>query len=316
MLGLIARRVVGAIPTLLIVSFIAFGIVRLIPGDPAMVIAGPTATSTEVERIREQLGLARPFHEQIVTWYGNVLRGDFGDSILLRRSVIQAIVERLPVTLSLTALSLLWTILMGIALGVAAAVRPLTWVDQLVLGVALLGVSAPNFWLALMLVEVFSVKLGWLPTSGYTPLSESVTGWMRGLILPSIALALPQIAIVARTMRATMLEVLRQDYIRTAEAKGLSRVVVIGKHALKNAMVAVLTVIGISLAIMLSGSVVIETVFALPGVGRLLATSVLTRDYPVIQGGLLLTATVLVLLNLVIDLLYAAIDPRIRYEHR
>jgi peptide/nickel transport system permease protein len=316
MLGLITLRLVGALPTLLIVSFIAFAIVRLIPGDPAAVIAGASASVSEVERIREQLGLDRPFLEQIASWYGNMLRGDLGDSIMLRRSVIQAIVERLPVTLSLALISLLWTVLLGLAAGVAAALRPLTWVDHAILGSALVGVSMPNFWLALMLVQVFSVSLGWLPTSAYVPLTESLSGWALSLVLPSIALALPQVAIVARTVRATMLEVLRLDYIRTAEAKGLSRMAVVGKHALKNALVAVLTVIGISFGILLSGSVVIETVFALPGVGRLLATSVLTRDYPVIQGGLLLTATVLVLLNLLIDVLYAAIDPRIRYGRR
>jgi peptide/nickel transport system permease protein len=316
MLALIGRRLAGAIPSLLIVSFIAFAIVRLIPGDPATVIAGPSASASDVERVREQLGLDRPFPEQIVSWYGNILHGDLGNSILLRRSVIQAIIERLPVTLSLALLSLLLTVVFGIAAGVAAALRPLTWIDQAVLGIALIGVSMPNFWLALILVEVFSVSLGWFPTSVYVPLSESVTGWARSLVLPSVALALPQIAIVARTMRATMLEVLRLDYIRTAEAKGLSRAAVVGKHALKNALVAVLSVIGISFGIMLSGSVVIETVFSLSGVGRLLATSVMTRDYPVIQGGLLLTATVLVLLNLLIDVLYAVIDPRIRYERR
>ncbi len=312
MLAFIGRRVAGAIPTLLIMSFIAFGIVRLIPGDPAAVIAGPSATPVEVERVRSRLGLDLPFHQQLVTWYGNALRGDLGNSILLGRSVVRAIGERLPVTLSLAVLAMAWTALFGIAAGVVASVRALTWVDQTVLAVCLLGVSLPNFGLGLLLIELFGVQLGWLPTGGYVALSEDPLAWARSLILPSIALALPQIAIVARTTRATMLEVLRQDYIRTARAKGLSRAVVIGRHALKNAMVAVLTMLGVSMAILISGSVVIESVFSLPGLGRLLATSILTRDYPVIQGGLLLVAAALVALNLAIDLLYMAFDPRLR----
>jgi len=312
MLSFIGRRIAGAIPTLLVMSFIAFGIVRLIPGDPAAVIAGPTATPAEVERVRSRLGLDLPFHQQLIAWYANALHGDLGNSILLGRSVVRAIAERLPVTLSLAALAMLWTALFGIAAGVIAAVRALSWVDQTVLAVCVLGVSLPNFGLALLLIELFSVDLGWLPTGGYVALWENPAGWARSLILPSIALALPQIAIVARTTRATMLEVLRQDYIRTAHAKGLPRAVVIERHALKNAMVAVLTVLGVSMAILISGSVVIESVFSLPGLGRLLATSILTRDYPVIQGGLLLVATALVALNLAIDLIYMAIDPRLR----
>jgi len=312
MVAFIGRRIAGAIPTLLLMSFIAFGIVRLIPGDPAAVIAGPTATPAEVERVRSRLGLDQPFHQQLVAWYGNALRGDLGNSILLGRSVVRAIGERLPVTLSLAALAMAWTALFGIAAGVMASVRALSWVDQTVLAVCLLGVSLPNFGLALLLIEFFGVDLGWLPTGGYVAFSENPIGWARSLILPSIALALPQIAIVARTTRASMLEVLRQDYIRTARAKGLSRAVVIGRHALKNAMVAVLTVLGVSMAILISGSVVIESVFSLPGLGRLLATSILTRDYPVIQGGLLLVAAGLVALNLAIDLVYMAVDPRLR----
>ena len=219
-------------------------------------------------------------------------------------------------TLALAGFALLLTVGIGLPCGVIAAVRANTWVDQAVLTFALIGVSVPNFWLSLMLIVLFGVMLDWLPAGGYIPFADDPVGWVKCLILPGFSLALLQVGLLARITRATMLEVLQQDYVRTARAKGLPVALVVGKHALKNVMVPVITVIGISFGLLLSGSVVIETVYSLPGMGRLLANAVFGRDYPLIQGGLLVTAAVLVLLNLVVDVLYAVVDPRVKYGER
>lgn len=307
------RRILASLPVLLLVTLIAFSVMQLVPGDPAAAIAGAGATDREIAAIRTQLGLDRPFLEQLVTWYGGLLQGNLGQSILLNRSVWQAIVERLPITLPLALFALVLTVLIGVPAGVAAALRANSWVDQAVTGLAMLGVSVPSFWLALMLIILFGVHLEWLPTGGFVPFSEDPAAWARSLVLPSISLALLQIGLLARITRSAMLEVLRQDFVRTAWAKGLPGWMVIGKHALKNVLVPVITVIGISFGLLLSGSIVIETVYGMPGLGRLMANAIFGRDYPVIQGGLLLTGVVLVLLNLAVDLLYALIDPRVRY---
>lgn len=313
MLRFALQRLAASVPVLLLVTLIAFSVMQLVPGDPAAAIAGAGATNQEIEAIRQQLGLDRPFLEQLFAWYGGLLRGDLGRSILLNRTVWQAIVERLPITLPLALFALALTIVIGVPAGVIAALRANSWVDQAVTGLALLGVSVPSFWLALMLIVLFGVRLEWLPTGGFVPFAEDPAAWARSMVLPSISLALLQIGLLARITRGTMLEVLRQDFVRTAWAKGLPGWMVIGKHALKNVMVPVVTVIGISFGLLLSGSIVIETVYGMPGLGRLMANAIFGRDYPVIQGGLLLTGVVLVLLNLVVDLLYALIDPRVRY---
>jgi peptide/nickel transport system permease protein len=315
MAGYAARRVLSAIPVLFLVTLIAFGIMQIVPGDPAMIIAGLGATPQEVARVRAQLGLDQPWHVQLVRWYQGLAHGDLGDSLLLGRSVSRALVERLPVTLSLTAYALLLTLVVGILSGVAASLRPNTWLDQALMTMALLGVSFPSFWLGLMLIVVFAVRLDWLPSGGYVPLSESVVGWLRSTTLPAVSLALLQIGLLARIVRATMLEVLGQDYIRTARTKGLPASAVVWKHAFRNVMIPVVTIVGIITSLLLSGSVVIETVYSVPGIGRLLGSAVLRRDYPVIQGGLLVTAAGFVLLNLLVDVLYAYLDPRVRYEH-
>ncbi|BBK44486.1 ABC di/oligopeptide transporter inner membrane subunit [Allostella vacuolata] len=312
----ILRRLLAAIPVLLIVTLIAASIMQLVPGDPAAVIAGQGASDAEVAQVRAQLGLDRSFVVRLGEWYVGLARGDLGHSLMLNRSVGQAILERVPVTLALSGVALLLTVLIGVPAGVLAALRPNSWVDQLVLTMALIGVSVPNFWLSLMLIVLFGVIVDWLPTGGYVPFAEDPVEWARSLVLPSISLALLQIGLLARITRATMLEVLRNDYVRTARAKGLPRRMVVAKHALKNVMIPVVTVIGISFGLLLSGSVVIETVYSIPGMGRLLATAIFSRDYPVIQGGLLVTAATLVLLNLVVDLLYAALDPRVTYDRR
>ena len=316
MAELVLRRLLITIPVLLLVTLISASIMQLVPGDPALMIAGSNASDAEIQQVRRALGLDRSFGVRLLEWYGGMLRGDLGQSLLLNRSVTDAILERLPVTLALAGFALALTVAIGVPLGVIAALKANTVIDQIVLVVALIGVSVPNFWLGLMLIVSFGVWLDVLPAGGYTPFADSPMGWVRSLILPGISLALLQIGLLARITRATMLEVLRQDYVRTARAKGLPMRMVVGQHALRNVMVPVVTVIGISFGLLLSGSVVIETVYSIPGMGRLLATAIFSRDYPVIQGGLLVTATVLVLLNLAVDLLYAVIDPRVKHDGR
>ncbi|PYM56614.1 MAG: peptide ABC transporter [Candidatus Rokuibacteriota bacterium] len=313
--GYVARRLLSAIPVLFLVTLISFGIMQIVPGDPAMIIAGLGASPQEVARIGTQLGLDQPPLVQLARWYQGLARGDLGQSLLLGRSVSRAVVERLPVTLSLSAYALLLTLGIGIPSGVLAALRPNTWLDQAVMTLALLGVSFPSFWLGLMLIVVFAVQLDWLPSGGYMPLTESLRGWLRSATLPAISLALLQVGLLARITRATMLDVLDQDYVRTARTKGLPGWVVVWKHAFRNVLIPVVTVTGIVVSLLLSGSVVIETVYSIPGIGRLLASAVLRRDYPMIQGGLLVTAVAFVLLNLLVDVLYGFLDPRVRYEH-
>ena len=313
MTGYILHRLASAVLVVFLVTIISFSVMSLVPGDPASVVAGANATPDEIEAIRIQLGLHLPYHERLVNWVFGLLQGDLGNSILLQRTVAEAVAERLPVTLALSAYAMILTLVAGVSLGVFAAVRQNSWVDQLCMTVALLGVSLPNVWLAILFVMFFSVYLGWFPTGGYVPFDQDVWRALVALTLPAVALALTQIGLLARMARSSMLEVLRQDYVQTARAKGLPRWSVVGKHALKNVMIPLVTVFGIILSLSLSGTVVIETVFGLPGVGSLVVNAVLRRDYPVIQGGLLLTASALVLVNLVVDLLYAWLDPRVRY---
>jgi peptide/nickel transport system permease protein len=306
--------VVSSIPVLLLITLISFSLMQLVPGDPAILIAGLQATPAEVEQVRHELGLDRPFHIQLLTWYANLLQGDLGRSLLLGRDVLDVVLERLPVSLSIALYALVLTLLVGIVGGVIAALRQNTFVDQAVMTVALIGVSLPNFWLGLMLIVLFAVHLGWLPSGGYVDFRVDPIGWLQAATLPALSLAMLQMGLLARITRSTMLEVLRQDYIRTARAKGLPASKVVGKHALKNVMIPVVTVIGIIFSLLLSGSVVIETIFSVPGLGSLLGSAILRRDYPVIQGGLLFVATMLLVLNLVIDILYAYFDPRVRYR--
>ncbi len=313
MTGYILHRLASAVLVVFLVTIISFSVMSLVPGDPASVVAGANATPDEIEAIRIQLGLHLPYHERLVNWVFGLLQGDLGNSILLQRTVAEAVAERLPVTLALSAYAMILTLVAGVSLGVFAAVRQNSWVDQLCMTVALLGVSLPNVWLAILFVMFFSVYLGWFPTGGYVPFDQDVWRALVALTLPAVALALTQIGLLARMARSSMLEVLRQDYVQTARAKGLPRWSVVGKHALKNVMIPLVTVFGIILSLSLSGTVVIETVFSLPGMGRLIVNAIQRRDYPVIQGGLLLTASALVLVNLVVDLLYAWLDPRVRY---
>jgi peptide/nickel transport system permease protein len=314
MIRFLAGRLLASVPVLFIVSILTFVLIYFVPGDISAELAGPGAGVDEVRRIRAVYGLDRPFHERLLGWYAALAQGDLGQSVLLRRSVTEAILERLPVTLSLTGLALLFAIAIGIAAGVIAALRVNTWVDQATMTVALAGLSLPDFWLGLVMIWLFAVQLGWLPTGGYVPLAENPVGWLRSMAMPALCLAVTQVGLLARMTRASMLEVLRQDFMRTARAKGLPDRVVIGRHALANVMIPVITVIGLSVGILLGGAVVIEQVFSIPGVGRLIIGGILRRDFPVIQGGLLLTATIFVLVNLLVDVLYAVVDPRVRYD--
>lgn len=314
MLRLFLLRLAGAVPVLLLVSAISFGLMRLIPGDPSAAIAGLSATPQMVAQIREQLGLDQPLLTQALHWYGGLLHGDLGRSILLGDSVFRATMQRLPVTMALSAYALLITLVLGIGAGLLAALRQNSWVDQAVMMLAMLGISVPNFFLGLLFIIWFAVGLGWLPSGGYVAFADDPAGWLRTSTMPAVSLALLNMGLLARVTRSTMLEVLRQDYVRTARAKGLPRYLVVGKHALANAMIPIITVVGIIISLLVSGSVVTETLFSIPGIGQLLTSAVLGRDYPMVQGGLLLVTALLVLVNLGVDMLYALLDPRIRYE--
>jgi len=308
------RRLLSAIPVLFIVSLISFGLMRLIPGDQAASIAGPSATPAQIDQLRRDLGLDEPLLLQLLHYYQGLLQGDFGKSLLLGKGVLAATMERLPVTIGLSLYALVLTLLIGVTSGIIAALRQNTWVDQVAMMIAMLGISIPNFFLGLLMIIFFAVQLGWLPSGGYVPFSQDPIGWLRSTTMPAISLALLQAGLLARITRSGMLEVLRQDYVRTARAKGLPERQVILKHALANALIPIVTVVGIIISLLLSGAVVTEALFSLPGMGQLLTQAVLSRDYPMVQGGLLLVTTFLVLVNILVDVLYALIDPRVRYE--
>ena len=310
----ILNRVLGAIPVVLLVTLITFGLMRAIPGDVSAALGGVSSTLAEREQIRKNLGLDQPWHIQLVKWYGGMARGDLGRSIFLGKDVTEATFERLPVTISLSIYALILTLIFGMLTGVVAALRQNTWVDQASMIFAMVGVSMPNFWIGLMMIVLFSVHLGWLPTGGYVEFTEDPVGWLRSTTMPAVSLALLQIGLLARITRSTMLEVLRQDYIRTARAKGLPNYLVVCKHALANTMIPVVTVIGIIVSLLISGAVVTESVFSIPGVGQLLTSAILNRDYPMIQGGLLFVTLLLVAINIAVDVAYAWLDPRVRYE--
>ncbi|MBV9568545.1 MAG: ABC transporter permease [Hyphomicrobiales bacterium] len=311
---LVLRRFASALPILVMVSLIAFGLMRLVPGDPSAVIAGLSATPEQVAAIRADLGLDQPLPVQLLRWYAGLLHGDLGRSLLLGQPVVEATFLRLPVTLALTAYALVITLLLGLISGIIAALRQNSWVDQAAMIAAMFGISMPSFWLGLLMILLFAVDLHWLPTGGYIAFTDDPLGWLRTSTMPAISLALLQAGLLARITRSTMLEVLRQDYIRTARAKGLPGHLVVFKHALSNALIPITTVIGITVSLLISTSVVTETLFSIPGIGQLLTQAVLNRDYPMVQGGLLIVTALLVLINLVVDIGYALLDPRVRYD--
>jgi peptide/nickel transport system permease protein len=313
-IGIVLRRLASAVPILLIVSLITFGMIHMIPGDPAAAIAGLSATPDQIAALRVQLGLDQPLLSQLFHWYLALLHGDLGRSLLMGQPVAQVTFERLPITLALSAYALVLTLILGLASGVIAALKQNTIADQLAMMLAMVGISIPNFWLGLLMILFFAVWLGWLPTGGYIAFTDSPWGWLRTSTMPAISLALLQVGLLARITRSTMLEVLRQDYIRTARAKGLPNRKVVVKHALSNALIPITTVVGIIISLLISGSVVTESLFSVPGIGQLLTQAVLSRDYPMVQGGLLIVTAVLVLVNILVDVSYAMLDPRVRYE--
>ncbi|MFN6953823.1 MAG: ABC transporter permease [Acetobacteraceae bacterium] len=313
MFAYIVRRVLATIPVMGIVALVVFSLLYFSPGDPAAVIGGDLATTQDLERIRAALGLDRPFHERFGTWILALLQGDLGTSIFTNLPVTTLIAQRVEPTLSLMVVTLLLSVSVAVPMGVVAAWLSGTAVDRAVMAFAVVGFSVPVFVIGYVLAYVFALGLEWLPVQGYTPLSEGFWPWLRNLILPSFALGSIYIALIARITRATMLEVLGQDYVRTARAKGLGQGAVLFLHALKNAAVPIVTVIGLGVALLIGGAVVTETVFAIPGIGRLTVDAILWRDYPVIQGIVLMFAFVYVLVNLAVDLAYTLLDPRIRY---
>ena len=310
----LVQRLGSALPIMLIVSLITFGMIHMIPGDPAIAIAGISATAEQIANIRHDLGLDQPVLTQLWRWYANLLTGDLGRSLLLGQPVVQVMMQRLPVTLALSAYALVLTLTIGLVSGIVAALKQNTWIDQATMVFAMLGISLPNFYLGLLMIILFAVDLGWLPTGGYVALSKDPLGWLATSTMPAISLALLLAGLLARITRSTMLEVLRQDYIRTARAKGLPNHRVVLKHALANALIPITTVVGIIISLLISGSVVTETLFSIPGVGQLLTQAVLNRDYPMVQGGLLITTALLVLVNILVDVCYALLDPRVRYD--
>ena len=313
MISYILRRVLSTVPVMAIVALFVFSLLYIAPGDPAAVIAGDQASPADVERIREGLGLDRPFLVQFGTWLWRILHGDLGTSIFTNLPVSALIAQRIEPTLSLMVLTLVLTILVAVPLGVVAAWKAGSWVDRTIMAFAVFAFSLPVFVVGYVLAYVFALQFDWLPVQGYTPLAEGFLPWLHNLILPAIALGSVYIALIARITRASMLEVLQQDYVRTARAKGLDQRSILFVHALKNAAVPIITVIGIGVALLIGGAVVTESVFAIPGLGRLTIDAILRRDYPVIQGIVLMFSFLYVLVNLMVDVTYTLVDPRIRY---
>lgn len=313
MTAYILRRLMLMIPVLLIVAVIIFGLIHVTPGDPAAIMAGEDATSQQVEEMRERLGLNEPLHTQFIDWFANALRLDLGESIFLRQPVTEAMIERVQPTGLLTLYSLTLAILIAVPSGVIAAVRRNSVVDRLLMISAIGGAAIPNFFFGILLILLFAVILGWLPAGGYADLGDDPVEHFKHMIMPSVALGFAGAGLLARMVRSTMLDVLKEDYVRTAYAKGLPRRHVILLHALRNALIPAMTVLGVSLAGLLGGAVVVETVFNVPGMGRLVVQSIARRDFPVIQGVVLVTAVIQLVVMLLIDVLYVYVDPRVRY---
>ena len=313
MYGYLFRRLLGTIPVMLVVAVFIFLMLRLTPSDPAAIIAGDNATTEQVAQIRGQLGLDRPMIEQFFIWSAKVLSGDFGESFFFKKTVAQLIGERIEPTLSLAFFTILIAVLVAVPLGVLAAHRHGSWIDRIVMGFSVLGFSVPVFVIGYILIYLFAIYLNWLPVQGYQRIGEGFGGWVERLILPSMTLSVIYVALIARMTRTSVLEVLSEDYIRTARAKGQIERKVLFRHALRNAAVPIVTVIGLGIALLIGGVVVTESVFTIPGLGRLTVDAVLARDYPTIQAVILLFSFVYVMINLAVDMLYTILDPRIRY---
>jgi peptide/nickel transport system permease protein len=313
MLDFIARRFVATIPVIGMVAIIVFAILRLTPGDPAAIIAGDTATDDELEQIRQHMGLDKPIYIQFFLWMFQLLRGDLGVSLISGMPVAQLIADRMGPSAAIAATTIVFSVLVAIPLGVIAAWRQGKMLDRAVMAFSVLGFSVPVFVTGYLLIYLFSIQLGWFPVQGYKPLEAGFWPFAQRLVLPTLALGSIYIALIARITRTSIIEVMNEDYIRTARAKGVTESIVLLRHALRNAAVPIVTVIGLGIAMLISGVVVTESVFNLPGLGRLVVEAVLARDYPVIQGLILLFSFIYILINLVVDVLYTVFDPRIRY---
>jgi peptide/nickel transport system permease protein len=313
MIAIVVRRLLATIPVLGIVAVFVFLLLRLTPGDPAAVIAGENANAAQIDEIRAKLGLDRPLAMQFAVWIGRVLQGDLGESFFYKKTVLDLILERLEPTLMLSLCTIVLAVAIAVPLGVLAAYRHETWIDRATMAFSVLGFSVPVFVIGYMLIQVFALELGWLPVQGYGRLSQGFGGFIERMILPSATLSVIYIALIARITRASILEVLGEDYIRTARAKGLSDAKVLRRHALRNAAVPIVTVVGIGIALLIGGAIVTESVYNIPGLGRLVVDAVLARDFPIIQAVILVFSVAYVVVNLVIDLAYTLFDPRIRY---
>ena len=314
MLSYILRRLLGVIPVMVVVGVFVFSLLHLAPGDPAAIIAGDNATEANIARIRANLGLDRPLLEQFGKWTWATLQGDLGVSMFSNVPVTQLVEQRMGPTFSLAFTTMLVAVVIAITLGVLAAWKSGSLLDRAVMGLAVTGFSVPVFVVGYIMVYFIALQWRWLPVQGYTPMSEGLWPWLRHLILPSFALGLAYVALIARITRASMLEVLAEDYIRTASAKGVATMPMLLRHALKNAAVPIITVIGIGVALLISGVVITESVFNIPGIGRLVVDAISRRDYPIIQGVMIIFAAIYVLINLAIDISYSFLDPRIRYS--
>lgn len=313
MASFVVRRLLSVIPVLLIVSVFVFLLIHLTPGDPAAFMLGPLATSAQVEHLRQALGLTQPLYMQYWLWFLRLLHGDLGTSIFMGIPVSSAVFQHAEPTVVLTVTAVFFEIVLGVPAGIVAATHRTTWVDQVTMTLATLGLAMPSFWLGLELIMLFGLDLKVLPVAGYVPIHVSLLGAMRSILMPAFSLGFISAALVARMTRSSMLEVLSQDFIRTARSKGLRERMVVWRHALRNAILPVMTVVGNSFAILLGGLVITEQVFAIPGIGRLVLDAVLRRDYPIIQGVLLYIVALYVLINVSIDVLYGWADPRIRF---
>ncbi len=312
----ILRRIVYFVPVLFVVSVVAFTIALLLPGDPALAYIGEANMHDTVmyQAMRKELGLDDPIPVQYAKWLGRALQGDFGRSIRTREPALEGLLARFPVTLHLTVMAILIALLIAVPVGIISAVRPNSKADTVGTIIAISGVAIPDFWLGIMLIYVFGVWLRVLPTSGYTPISDGLWPSLKSMVLPSISLGMAFSAVVMRQLRSALIEVLQQEYVMVARAKGLQERVVVGRHAIKNALIPVVTVVGLQTGRLFGGAVLVETIFALPGLGRLAADSIFFRDFPMLQGVVLILALAVLLANLLIDILYAFLDPRIRYS--
>jgi len=313
-LAYILKRILTLVPTLVAASILVFLFIHMIPGDPAAVLLGDTATPEEIAALTREMGLDKPIWQQYIAWFSNVLKGDLGESLFFKTPVLTVIADGAETSILLALMTMFWIVLLGIPIGIWSATHHGTWIDQVTSGLAMLFASIPTFWLGLYLILIFAVGLGWFPSSGFPSLSDGGISNLRYLLLPSLTLAAPNAALIVRLVRASMLDVSREGQVRTARAKGLSPAKVAIKHVFRNALIAVAAAFGFTFAALISEAVVTETVFSLPGIGRLVVQSILRRDYPVIQGVILVIVVLYMVVNLLVDLAYARLDPRVSLQ--